>query len=1161
MLRQSWTVLKKNYDVKMSLNSATVRSFSEAFTQQTGVLFSYEANIASKNLGKVSIDAENATLQSILDGVLTGNGFSYEIVGGNVVVTYKEPVKKIVTVKGTVYDSFGQPMIGAGVMVQGSTDGTVTDVDGKYSLQVSSDATLVFSYIGCKDVAEVVGNRGIIDVTLVDDTNLLEETVVVGYGTQSRKALTTSISKVSGDAIYSAPVASIGDALKGKVTGLRVASSNSLSGETPRMMIRGGSSINMSNDPIVIVDGVTRDMSTINPNDIESIEVLKDAASAGIYGARASNGVILVTTKKGAAHKGAQIVFDAQVGFTQPSREWDLMNGAEYLQFLRPAVAEAYDGANALVSPVGVGTGNTDASQWTTRYLQPGETVPEGWKWIQDPIYPDDPSKIIIFQDQDYQSRMFRTALWHKEYVGVNGGNEDFKYAASISYLEDDGMVLGNDYNLFTMHGNTTFKITKNLEASTTFDFSRSKQRPLTDQLFNAMGRSIMVSPTHRDFNEDGTLFGGGRGGTAANQCIPEYWEKYNDRERAYSKFAGNFNLKWQITDYLKAVAQYAIFDNNYRGSYYSYGSVDGIKNPLTTERSTTETRSQTLRHSAQGYINFNKKINGKHHVDVTAGADYMFWTAWYATTNAKGSSSDKVPTLDSGINFTASSYERSEALMSAFGRATYNYDDRYIASATFRADGSSKFAKGNQWGFFPAGSIAWVISEEPYWNVAPSKMNTFKIRASYGQTGNNGIGLFDTYGAYSTSNTYAGNGTTIASAMMNSGLKWETTTQLDLGIDLGFLNDRLRFVIDYYDKVTDNMLFSVTLPDTGSFGSVKANVGSARFNGFEFEAHSMNIQTKNFTWSTDFTYSFSRNEVLSLPDEYKYTDINGNDAWRIGGYTLGESGYRFGGTAVGEPLGRIYGYKVSHIIETEAQADAALYDSSSNGYRRSDGKQVKGRKDVGDYEWCNRPGSTKRSDGSEQINGEDMYELGRVTPHSIGGLNNTFTFKNWTLSIYLDYALGHSIDNYMLARFMQNSFGTYTANMDKTVYQCWQKPGDDTKYARFTPNDADYGNKNFSRDSDITIQKADYLCLRDISLTYAFPQKWTKKLGIQQLQLGVSGNTLYYFTGISGSTSPETTISGESDSSQYSASYAGSANVSIAAPARKVLFNVKITF
>ena len=858
-----------NYDLSLSVKSATVKTFTEAFTQKTGVLFSYEAGLAQKPMGDINIDVKGASLTSILDDVFGKQmtGFKYKLMSSTVVITAdRQMVSKTgnITVSGKVTDRSGEPLIGAGVLVKGTSKGVTTDLNGNYTLETAPDAVLVYSFIGYKDQEEKVLNRSQINVSISEDANILDDVVVVGYGTQSRKSLTTSISKVDGNKLYAAPVSNIGDALKGKVTGLRVATNNTISGNAPRFLIRGGSSISLSNDPVVIVDGVTRDMDDLNPNDIESIEVLKDAASAGIYGARASNGVILVTTKKGNSWERPRITFDAQVGWSSPSRKWDLMNAREFLSFVRPAIAQGPNGSVILNGANAAGTGNKDTDIFTTKYLDKNELVKDGWQWMYDPL---DPTKVLTFTDTDWQSQWFSNALWHKEYIGVNGGSKNVKYAASVSYLQDDGMVAMSGYKLFTMHGNTSFNITKGLVASTTFDFSRSIKNPLTGNYFNAIGRGLMMSPTNREFYDDGRW---ATGGTNKNQQSASFYEAFYDREMAQNRFGGNFKLEWTIIDGLKATAQYAIFDDNYRGSYYEKGQVGETPNYIST-RSTTETRTQTTKDSFTAYLNYKKTFGGKHKIDATAGYDYMKWRYWYVNAKSTGSVSDKVPIIDSGTNFTASNKDEKQALISYFGRVNYNYDDRYIVSATLRADGSSKFAEGNRWGYFPAASAAWVISEEPFWNAEKSKMNTFKFRASYGQTGNNGIGLYDTYGAFATS-MYAGQSTLLPSAMQNSGMKWETTTQLDLGFDLGFFNDRLRIVMDYYNKTTDNMLFSITLPDTGSLGSVKANVGSARFYGAEIEISSVNIRKKNFEWSTDFTYSFNKNKVLSLPDEWNYT-------------------------------------------------------------------------------------------------------------------------------------------------------------------------------------------------------------------------------------------------------------------------------------------------
>ena len=512
-------------------------------------------------------------------------------------------------------------------------------------------------------------------------------------------------------------------------------------------------------------------------------------------------------------------------------------------------------------------------------------------------------------------------------------------------------------------------------------------------------------------------------------------------------------------------------------------------------------------------------------------------------------------------------------ALISYFGRIGYNFADRYILSATFRADGSSLFLGENKWGYFPSVSAAWVISEEPFFNVSKDKINMLKIRASLGQTGNNDIARTDPLGAYSAS-TYDVYNVLLPSKMVNTGLRWETTTQLDLGVDVGLYNDRVRIIADYYDKVTNDLIYGITLPDTGQIGSVNSNVGSVRFWGAEFELHTVNVQTRHFSWETDFTYSYSRNKILSLPDEYKYQlkDMDGNllfndkgepvYGWRIGGYTTA-NGYRFGGTAVGEPLGRIWGYKVAGILQTDEQAAAAYYDTQSHGYRRTDGQSIAGRKDAGDFEWVNRYGTAKTSDGAEQIDATDMFLLGNVMPHSTGGINNTIRWNRVTFNIYFDYALGHSIYNYMKTRMIQNTLGYSNSNVDVNLVDgCWRKPGDENaKWARFFPNDADYGNRNYSRASDFNVENASYLCLRDASIYYDLPDNLAKKIAMKKITVGVTGNTLWYFTRLSGAISPETGISSESDSNMYSSVQMGSATSNLMPAARKVLFNLKLTF
>lgn len=1080
-------------------------------------------------------------------------------------------------VSGVVTDADGVPLPGAGVIIQGTTAGTVTDMDGKYSIQVSDTQSLLFSYLGFNDAVEAVGNRAIINVML-EPNNVLDDAVVVGYGTQSRKTLTTAIAQMDGDKLLDAPVSTLGDALKGKVTGLHIVSNNNLPGEAPMFLIRGGSSINRSNAPLCLVDGVERSFEDLNPNDIQTITVLKDAASTAIYGSRASNGVILVTTRQGDQFKAPQIVFDAQVGFNSPARRWNLANSREYLTIIRPAALLGPNSSLVLDGANGAGVGNVSATAvYSTRYWNEGMEIPAGWETMPDPI---DPSKTIMFSNHDWQDDWYHPALYHKEYIGINGGNKTMRYAASVGYLQDLGMVAMSGYQNFTMHGNTSFKIAKNLEATTTFDFTKNLKNPMTSNYFNALGRGLMMAPTHLGHYEDGSF---ATGGTNANQQSAEFYEAFYDRENSRQKFSGNISLKWTITPWLTANALYGIMDNSYRGSYYTRGQVisdlGGVTNNfISATRATSESRTQTTRHNAQAFLSLNKEI-GKHTISGTAGVDFWKSNYYKLEASSSGAENDKLPFIQSGSkgdvtqgiesSFDASNEEYATAMLSFFARVGYNYDNRYILSGSLRADGSSLFAKGNQWGVFPSASAAWLISEEPFYSASlKDTMNNLKLRISYGLTGNNNISRTAPLGSWSLGD-YAGSATLLPGTMPNAGLGWETTRQFDLGVDLGFKKDRFRLLLDYYDKVTDNMIFSITLPDTGQYSSVQANVGSARFYGFEVELHTVNIETKNFSWDTDFTYSFNRNKVLSLPEEYAYdiVDMDGNPTgkkgYRIGGYTTA-NGYRFGGTAVGEPLGRIWGYKVAGIIQTDEEAAAAYYDTQSHGYRRNDGLSIAGRKDAGDFEWVNRYGTAKTADGQEQIDAQDMFCLGNVTPHSTGGLNNTIRWNRLTFSVYFDYAFGHSIYNYMKTRMVQNTLGYSNSNFDVDLFNTtWRYPGD-TKAtsARFFPNDADYGNRNFSRCSDWNVENAAYLCLRDVSLYYDLPEKWVKAMKMKKFTVGVTGNTLCYFTGVSGAISPETGIAADGDgTSMYTSTQMGASNSNIMPAARKIMFNVKITF
>lgn len=1029
-----------------------------------------------------------------------------------------------VNISGVVIDNEGLTMPGVTVSVKGTSTGTITDMDGKYSLNSQKGAVLVFSFIGYITKEVKVGDEYTINITLAPSTIGLDEVVVVGYGTQSKRTITSAVTKVSGDVLKNVPVSSVAEGLKGKIAGARLYSKNNTPGADATIRIRGGSSINKSNDPLILVDGIERTFSGLNPNDIESIEVLKDAASTAIYGSRASNGVVLITTKTGATNQAPTITFEANVALQQAERLYDFMNARDYINTVRPAVALSPNPDYNFKDGYSASSGNTDSSIYSTRYLMEGESIPSGYQSMPDPL---DPTKTLIFQDNNFQKEIYRNALWQNYYVGINGGSEKIKYNASAGYTNDGGVAIATNYSRLSMRNNLDIKINKKLSFAMGFDYSKTNSSEYPNQM-NVISRGLATPATQKKYNADGTPTKG-RNATSPN---PLWYEYYKDQSDVKKRLAAFGRLTYRIIDGLKAEVQVSTFNHHWRSdSFEKANEFNGL-------RTTTAEYGELNRNKLEVFGTYNKSIN-EHSFSITAGYSYQRNKNQSMSATVTGASSDKVPTLTAGpTKKAAGSNFTEEVTIGYFGRLTYDYQKKYLFSATFREDASSRFAPGNQWGFFPGASLGWVMSEEAFMKNIKF-VDNFKWRLSYGQTGNNSIGLYDALGKYSTNAKYNGTAGIVPATMPNFDLTWEVSTQLDAGFDLSLFNNRLNITVDYFDKRTDKLLFSKELPNTSGFSEVQTNIGKVKFYGFDFELSSTNIQSDNFIWESKFTWSFVKNKVLKLPDNGRYRN-------RIGGITLAD-GTAFGGIAEGEPLYRYYGYVVDHIIETQEQADNAMYDSFAKGYRHSDGKKIAGRKEIGDYEWKNRKGSATK-DGKAYIDSQDQFLLGYTVPHSTGGLNNSFTYKNFTLNIFLDWALGHSINNTSEMRYFMNTFA-YNYMLVNDVKKCWKQPGDKTKYARFTANDPDDGNSNFNRTSNIFNYKGDYLCIREISLQYNVPVTKLAKLGIKALSFTLSGNNLHYFTAVKG-VSPEVGASSTYDASYYNYP-----------PIRKYSIGAKVTF
>jgi len=989
-----------------------------------------------------------------------------------------------IKVSGKVFDSSGITLPGVTVLEKGTTNGAITNVDGVYNISVNADAVLVFSFVGMSTKEIPVNSQTILDVVLDQETVGIEEVVAIGYGTQTKTTITAATSTIKGESLNQIPTNTVSSKLQGQLAGVSVQTISGQPGNDLQIRIRGGSSINKSNDPLVLVDGFQRTMSDINPSDIESIDILKDASATAIYGSRASNGVVLITTKRGKAEE-TQLNLDVSYGIQDFNRQYDLLDATQYLQWWRPRVATSRYGTSSayFVGAYPTATGNDESSTWTPRFLQDGESVPDGWKSMIDPVT----GNTIVFEDTDLQEILFRKAPQVNLNLSATGGTKKLKFATDLGYTDQDGVAISTNYQRLTGRVNLDFEVNDKIKISTNTDMSYSKSNSFDNEaaLFT---RGSLNAPTIRERFEDGTA-GWGTNATLANpQWVVETRDVSNQR------FIGTFgvNASWKILKDLTLSGS-----NFYQVNLSTYDYF--LKaNHFNESRDAEATRNIYSRRQTEALLKYTKTLVEKHNIDFLLGYTDLYMKTDAASLAANGGASDKIQTLNAApTKLEASTSISEERLISQFLRLNYNYDLKYLVSLSLRRDGSSKFGSGNRFGYFPSASLGWVLSNEDFFPKGET-LNFLKLRASYGITGNNDIGRYVAQGTYNTGYTYGGNAATLPTAMPNTALTWEKTKQTDIGVEIGLLKQRkIEVTADIYKRETEDLLFTVQLPRESGFSSVEQNVGVVEYKGFEFSLTTRNISRQNFLWTTRFNFAYNINKVIKLP--YR----EGVDNNRINGTVLAD-GSGFGGIAEGERLGSIVGYKVDYLIDNAEQAANALYDESANGYDPVTGKLVgRGTKFAGDFEWIDRNGDGK-------ITSLDQFVIGYKDPTTTGGLMNDITYGDFTLNVFMDYALGHTVVD-MVQSWMDGNKATRVATTT-SVLDAWTHPGD----AAFTNQPrSDFHDQNHQanlRTSDFYATRGDYLCLRNVTLAYHFPQTILHNK-LRSLQLFMTGNNLYYLT------------------------------------------------
>ena len=927
-------------------------------------------------------------------------------------------------IRGTVYDSQSEPLAGVSVLVEGTTVGTITDADGNYAINAKKGDVLVYSFIGMIDNKMTVKDKAVINVRLMNDTYALDETVVIGYGQAKKSDLTGSVASIKPTELKNTKVGMVSSALQGTAAGVQVTSGNLKPGADAGIVIRGIGSLNAGTGPLCIIDGVPGGLQDVSPSDIASIEILKDASSAAIYGSRGSNGVILITTKKGESGK-ARVSFNAQGGIQSMLNKQNMLNAKQY-----------YD----LVMESG------QSYVWTSEELR----------------------QLSAGKSTDWQDAITQLGTFQNYNMSVAGGTEKMNHYLGVDYYDQQGIIKNSSFDRITLRYNMDSKVTDWFRTGARFNIVYSNLMNIneeSDSLYGTMFSALASQPTAPIYASNGEYFDGFLN-TRANpvamvELLDKGTKKLNTVGSVYFEIEPIKNLVIKSDNTLN----YTMFRTN----EYEDGRM-GQHYPEDGRASVMANLTQYLQ--SENTITYNMEMN-KHKLSVMGGFSASKTMYETATAESKGLNAtlkynNLAGATDHGKN---SSYASASTLASFFARATYNYDGRYLATVTMRGDGSSRFAPGHRWGFFPSMALAWRASEEDF--LKGTQVNNLKVRLSLGRLGNQNIGDYqysalisegDQFNDYVFNNTTA-TGTTYAT-MANPNLTWEKANQLDLGIDFGFFDNRIAGTIEGYYKHTSDLLWTVPLPYESGYTSSITNVGALENKGIEFTLNTVNINRSKFSWTTSFNITYNKNKVVELYDGKQ--DVG---KWIFVGHSLSE----------------YYTLKNLGIWQLDEAAEAAKY-----GAKPGDRKI-----------WDKEP------DGV--INGDDRYFAGQSTPTVYGGLTNTFNIGNFDLTVFMNFAAGHKINNGLL-RF-QNSYNQ-GGNMGVDYYEnYWTMDRPSNKYPAPRIGSA-YSNGD---GTDANLQKGDYLRIKNIELGYTLPYRVLAKAGVSSLRFFVSVQNVYTFTEFTG--------------------------------------------
>lgn len=1033
-----------------------------------------------------------------------------------------------VLVKGTVKDNLGEGVPGASVQVKGTSQGTITDLDGKFSLNVpNKNTTLVISFIGYVTVEVKADPQKPMMISLKEDTKTLDEVVVVGYQEVRRRDLTGSVAKANLDDVLTAPVASIDQALGGRIAGVNVTSGEGMPGGTMNIVIRGNNSLTQENSPLYVIDGFPVEdasaTSTLNPSDIESLEVLKDASATAIYGARGANGVVIITTKKGKVGK-AQLSYDGSFGVQHVTRTIPMMDAYEFVKLQN----EMYPA--------------TTASSYFMTY--------EGKKWSQEDYRNID--------QYNWQDEIFQAAWQHNHTLRLAGGTEGVRYNASLSYFDQNGTLLETGYERMQGRMNTVVRRGK-LNMSLTTNYSRSIQTGSTpsETSYSGMNNLFYSVWGYRPVTSPDTPLHVLMDSAMDNSVDASNDYRFNPILDLKNQYRKNYTNNLQMNGFIeyellkglkvKVSAGYTLDSrkqDQFNNSKSRYGG------PTSTDKVNAQVvRNERLTWLNENTVTYQTNFKKKHYLNVLAGitfqnSDYEFYS--FRTTHIPNESLGMAG-MSEGQAGTTASAKSSWAMLSYLGRVTYNYKSKYYATASFRADGSSKFNKQNRYGYFPSASLAWTFTEEEFMKPLKQIISNGKLRLSWGLTGNNRIGEYDYYallaalksrvGSYPSSNSipnaaYPFNGVsnlvgTVPISLSNSDLKWETTEQWNLGLDLGFFNERIGVTMDIYRKTTKDLLLEASIPTSSGYKFGTKNIGKVRNDGLELSLNTVNIKSRDFKWSTNFNISFNKNEVMALSEN----QIARTSAAQFDQNYNGQQSYI---AKIGLPMGMMYGY----IYEGTYKYDD--FNKSGNSY------SLKAGVPHFSTEPNTQPGMPKYADlnGDGVVDTNDRTVIGRGLPIHTGGFTNNFEYKGIDLSVFFQWSYGNDIMNANRLFFESSNNRSRELNQYASYANRWtpENPNSDIPAATNSSSNRVISSR--------IIEDGSYLRLKNVTLGYTFPAKLIKKYKIDKARVYVAAQNLWTCTGYSGY-DPEVSVRNSAmtpglDYSSYPRAYSISLGVSL---------------